>query len=752
MRNTDFFKLEDGGRIRLKVGQELSMEGLVGSVQLADGAFLDSSMWHLVSSDRSSGRDGCGSFDLFEATYQAPHELGVKATYKSYHERPVLSVQMTVANAGSNDVHLGTIGALCCEPPNGVVDAGFRNPTACRVLDQVFYWTGHKELHDYLRPLARERRCAYWSTVVSEPGGRSLVVGIGGPATGRTEIRLWHADGKMGFELCSVLYASVDRQRRLRIPPGGNHATEPVLLAMGNDTWQALSDYADFTCQLLDWRLQHPPYAGIFSAYGSDPNNGDPAATPLTEKRIMDELIPVADTYLSPYGLDTIKTQFRGLSSSGFTERIGAAEAPTPAAAKLVDTIRRNAWCGDGVSQDFPRGIPWHIRQLKSKGYRPALVCRPFLNVKAGTPELDKVAADLFEMTVKEWGYEYLMFDFISVDYESETDTMTVEEGIHRRFKAIRDRLGPEVFIEACMVWPGPVLGIADGFRPGHDWRGGLEHELMQIFASRYYYHGRFFQLDNEFFDPALQPFTWGAQGAEGMQASLDRVRMWVSFCGLLGMSFLGGAALERVSPERWHLFQRALPAVGGNARPLDLMTCSPPGSWRRDVQTPAGSFAVLGLFNYDEERSINRVVRPYEWGLTDGGMHLFFDFWTGDVYGPAYDLTLSISPFSCRILFVQPVPSQPALVGSTRHVTGGVGIEQWSFDQKSKTLEATTAGAPNSEERYYIWLPGNEGVAECRGAIFEIERPRLIRLTVHFGPTGRAEWSLRLDEHIIVP
>jgi len=53
------------------------------------------------------------------------------------------------------------------------------------------------------------------------------------------------------------------------------------------------------------------------------------------------------------------------------------------------------------------------------------------------------------------------MFDFSSHDYESDDDTHTMAEGIRNRFQAVRDRVGPDVFIEACMVAPGPVLGIA---------------------------------------------------------------------------------------------------------------------------------------------------------------------------------------------------------------------------------------------------------------------------------------------------
>ena len=65
--------------------------------------------------------------------------------------------------------------------------------------------------------------------------------------------------------------------------------------------------------------------------------------------------------------------------------------------------------------------------------------------------------------------------------------------------------------------------------------------------------------------------------------------------------------------------------------------------------------------------------------------------------------------------------------------------------------LKAVVTGAPNSQERYYIWLPDNDGVSECTGAVFEIERPRLVRLEVKFDSSGRREWFLKLDRNIPV-
>jgi hypothetical protein len=744
----DVYNNLEKGKIRICIN-DLVLESLVGVLYFADDSVTDSSMWKMLDQHTSTEEDRIGRYKQLTVIYQTTHNLNVETVYKSYHEQPLLSVQVKVNNVGKSDLFLAKIGILRCEPPDGGLDVGFSELSECKILDQVFCWTGHRALYDYLRPLAKEKYYSYWGSLVADTCGRTLTVGIGDHATGRTEIWLREVDGKLGLEINSALSSSLDGQRKLRIPPNGSHTTEPIMLVWGDDPWQALVDYADFTSQLLDLQLK-PPYSGIFSAYGSDPENNAPEKIPLTEKRI-EELIAVVDEYLKPYGLDTIKTQFRGLSSSGFEQKIGADEAQTPVSDQLISTIREKGWSGDGISEDYPHGIPWHIEQLKLKGYRPALVCRPFLNIKAGTPELDQTAADLFEMTVKEWGYQYLMLDFNSADYESEVDTITVEEGFYRRFKAIRDRVGTDIFIEACMIWPGPVLGVADGFRPGHDWRGGLEHELMQAFASRYHYHGRFFQLDNEFFDPALHPFTWGEQGIEGIQASLDRVRMWVSFCGLLGMSYLGGAAMEKVSPERWHLFQRAIPVVDGSAKPLDLMESNPPQRWRRDVNTPAGSFSILGLFNYDEKRPVKKVVRPSEWGLDDNTEYLFFDFWTERVYGPTYDLPLTLEPFSCHILFVQPIPRQPIFIGSTRHVAGKTGLDEWCFNQETGELRIKVSGAQNSHERYYIWLPDNEGVTECIGADFEVERPRLIRLGVNFNSSNYKEVLLKLNKGIPV-
>ena len=321
----------------------------------------------------------------------------------------------------------------------------------------------------------------YWSLGLGEPGGNALVAGIGERATSWASVGFLRAGASLGMEVGGWLWSDA-RERPLRLKPGQTFHLQRMVLLPANDLHQGLTAYAEAVQRYLGLQLRFPPYAGIFSAYGSDPSGRRPEKVPLTEARIQ-SMRAVLDQYLQPYGLDTFKTQFAGLSSGPPGMAMRRAEWTNlpiaPSEQGLIEHVYESAFTPDAYDSrvDFPHGIEAHVRDLKARGYRPALVCRPFLNIRSGPPRYDELAAELFAMAVERWGYEYLMFDFNSHDYESDDDTHTMAEGIRNRFQAVRDRVGPDVFIEACMVAPGPVLGIADGFRQGADWRGGTERK-----------------------------------------------------------------------------------------------------------------------------------------------------------------------------------------------------------------------------------------------------------------------------------
>jgi hypothetical protein len=743
--------LEDTNRISIGLMEQIQLTCYAGMVVLADGTRLGpldlSKARVLIKQDK----DRCGAIDQLSISGLVDKGMRVNMVWSLYRDKPVVALDMSVVNETSEEIFLYRLVPLWGEPPVMGFSGSFPKWPGCRFLQQPDYWSRSAGP----RPIPADSSVpAFWSTVIGSTGETSLAIGIGETARGGSRMDFTAREGRVGVKLSTWLQTDL-KGRKLRLPPGTSYVCHRMLLAAGANPNDALDRYTDFVCKFMNWHLRHPPYTGLFTAYGNDPSNRDPVRHKLSEKRLA-ELMRVVDKYLKPYGLGTTKTQFCGLSSSrpngGPVTKLTAEEAKkTGLVRKLVREIREKGFAPDYYDsrKDFPHGLGWHVKQLAKEGFRPALVCRPFYNIKAATPELDRAAALLFEMAVKDWGYRYLMFDFISVDYDSDNDTITVAQGIANRFRAVRERLGREIFIEACMVWPGPVLGLADGYRPAEDWRGGLEEVLAPVFASRYHYHGRVFQCDNEFFDPASRPFTWGRRAVEHMVSSEDRLRLWVSYNAILGYSYLCGGALERVEPERWWIFQRGMPAQQGRAEPLDLLENSPPKRWIRQCTTPSGTSYVLALFNWDKTSPSDLPVEPKHWGLGDNTDYLFFDFWAGQVYGPARILPNRVAPFSCRILQVHPVPDKPALVGNSRHVTGQVGIEQWQWIPQKAMVKGVFSGAPSSREHYWIWLPGNERVTKCSGAGVEPVRPHVIRLDVHFDKSGRQDWKLRLDKTV---
>ena len=684
MKNsTGSVELTEPHGVLIDLGYGILLNCDQGIVILGDGRCLGGLDCGRVTLEETSSSDALGKYDRLSVSGNIGEDLTPTVMWTLYRDPPVLAVEMEIRNDGADDVIIDRLVLLRGTPPDGGFLGEFP-ARSCRYLAQPHYWPAHFQVLDYVPRLPEVGEAtAYWSTVVGETRERSLAIGIGETATGGAGISFIGNEGRFGLELSSTLRTDL-KNRMFRLRAGSSFGTQRMMLVPGNDPLDALDRYVDYACGYMERALRFPPYTGLFAAYGGNPSNGDPGLVPLGEERI-EELMAVVERYLAPYGLDTIKTQFHGYSSSkpgdGPVRKMTSEEARDPEKVRnLVEEIREKAFAPEDYDSraDYPHGIGWHVAKLSEKGYRPALVSRPFYNVMAGTPSLDHAAARIYEMAVKDWGYRYLMVDFITADYDSDDDTMTVEQGIHNRLRAIREAVGDGVFIEACMVWPGPVLGIADGYRPAHDWRGGLEEDMAGTFACRYHLHGRFFQCDNEFFDPARRPFTWGKSGIEGMQSTEERVRLWTSYNAMLGYSCLTGGCLEKVEPERWHIFQRGIPSEPGRAIPLDFFEHSPPRLWLRKGSTPSGSHTVIGIFNWDNTAVLDARIETRDLQLNEDPECLFYDFWTGEVHGPAKSLPVMLPPFSHKIYQVHVVPSAPSLVGSTRHILGDLGILEW--------------------------------------------------------------------------
>ena len=715
-------------------------------VERADGACSFSSEWETLEVEPLSASDRWGPCLGLKVVLALADELQVEWCAVIYQPRPLAALWMKVRNLGGQDQRLLRLFVLQILAPDrrswqswirrGLLFSTM--PRGCTILQR--------------------------SGAFPSPMGTSTVV-IGALAWENRKATPWlpesasRAPPSRASDSCADSKTSVwkmggwlwvDRQERpLRLPPGKTFELQRMVILTAADMHRGLTEYADLVCKYLDLKLHHPPYGGIFAAYGGDTSGADDLEKcPLTEKRI-ETLRRVVDTHLQPYGLDTFKTQLAGLSSGppGMSLREEWTSLPiAPVEEGLIELVYEKGFTPDIYDSrtDFPNGIEAHVRDLKRRGYRPALVCRPFLNICSGPPAYDELAAELFAMAVERWGYEYLFFDFPRHDYATTDDTHTMAQGIRSRFQAERDRVGPEIFIEASSG-AGTVLGLADGFRHAGDWRGGMENWLVRMACDRYYYHQRWFQLDHEFFDPQLHPFTWGTQGEGGMTATLDRVKMWTSFGALSGFSWLTGGVIEHVSPERWWIFTRALPVYGPCAHPVDLLENDPPRVWLLEAETAGMRYQVVGFFNWSEKPQSVRI-KLADLGIRDRKKYLFFSFWEQQLLGPGRRLDFELPPSSCKVFLFRSMAAEPIWIATDRHVTGAIGLTGFSYDKKNATLEGRCVGPPHTDQFHYIYLPEGLMATSSQGTSLEVPQYRLLKVGVRLDGTGAKSWSVQLQ------
>ena len=414
-------------------------------IQCPEGRTRWSTGWQTMEEVPATGEDRCGSYSGRRVVSRCDEGFEVIWSAVVYLNYPLAALEMAVTNISGVDRQLSRLFVLHADPRKGSSLDTALDPARALILNNG-PWMGIPASDWRLTVPEGQFHQGFWSNGLGVPNGGAVVAGIGEGASSFASVGFMRHSGKPGMELGGWLWTD-QNHAPLRLRSGQTFRLQRMLILSANDLHQGLADYAALVQRYLGHTLRFPPYAGIFSAYGGDPAGEHPERCPLTEERIA-TLRTVVDAHLQPYGLDTFKTQFAGLSSGppGVAHRREwTDQSVAPVSDDLIERVYESGFTPDVYDsrKDFPHGIKAHVRDLRERGYRPALVCRPFLNIRSGPPAYDTLAADLFAMTVERWGYEYLMFDFNSQDYETDDDTHTMAEGIRRRFQAVRDRGRP---------------------------------------------------------------------------------------------------------------------------------------------------------------------------------------------------------------------------------------------------------------------------------------------------------------------
>ena len=285
----------------------------------------------------------------------------------------------------------------------------------------------------------------------------------------------------------------------------------------------------------------------------------------------------------------------------------------------------------------FPHGMKWVADQIRAQGLKPGLWLAVFGdadenfygahkdwflheengNAKLGTwfgtyvadfsnPALKKFLYETYRRHTLDWGYDYFKLD-------GENDTRDIwGQNRVRAFDptldadaAFRETLGlirqamsskPNVFFSACgPEYPTESMGIAQAARLGGDVVGEKEppsfrglRTALEAMRRGYYTHNIAWYGDPDVL-VVRPPLT------------LEEARTWTSILGLSGQLLMLSDDTSTLPEDRRELPKKIIPVA--DITPMELYPAAADRHiWMLHVARPFGSWAVAGLFNWDND------------------------------------------------------------------------------------------------------------------------------------------------------
>jgi hypothetical protein len=285
----------------------------------------------------------------------------------------------------------------------------------------------------------------------------------------------------------------------------------------------------------------------------------------------------------------------------------------------------------------FPHGMKWVADQIRAQGLKPGLWLAVFGNAdedfygahkdwflheengnaKLGTwfgtyvadfsnPALKKFLYETYRRHTLDWGYDYF-----KLDGENDTrdiwgqnrvraydPTLDADAAFRETLGLIRQAMSskPNVFFSACgPVYPTESMGIAQAARLGGDVVGEKEppsfrglRTALEAMRRGYYTHNIVWYGDPDVL-VVRPPLT------------LEEARTWTSILGLSGQLLMLSDDTAALPEDRRELPKKIIPVA--DITPMELYPAATDRHiWMLHIARPFGSWAVAGLFNWDND------------------------------------------------------------------------------------------------------------------------------------------------------
>jgi hypothetical protein len=215
------------------------------------------------------------------------------------------------------------------------------------------------------------------------------------------------------------------------------------------------------------------------------------------------------------------------------------------------------------------------------------------------------------------------------------------------------------------------------------------------------------------------------------------------------GQALLGGAVSLPSPPGGYdegtlRVLRRLLPVYQRSARPIDLFEPAGPRIWHLPIETGAGRWDLVGIFNWSETEPVEVVVPLNALGIPEGTYCTVFGFWEEQYHGVAADqLAVPVAPASVRLLGLRRYQNRPMLAASNSHFTQGASdMTKLQWAPAEMRLSGEFEAQAGREYTLYIVSPPPYAPVLDEGVRLQTEG-NLMMLELQAEADGPVGWSL---------
>jgi len=344
----------------------------------------------------------------------------------------------------------------------------------------------------------------------------------------------------------------------------------------------------------------------------------------------------------------------------------------------------------------------WLLRNEKGRPVNAGFVWNAFCQALDLTnPAALEYTAHVIRTAVHEWGYPYLKLDFLyaaALSGHYQDPTRTRAQVLRMGMQALRQAAGEETFLLGCGAPLGSMLGLVQAMRIGADVSGdwhphifgiglGLRNEpsvpsarvSVRNTLTRTALHRRWWLNDP---DCLLVRAT--------THLTLPEVQSLATAITLSGGALLLSDNLPALSTKRRRIAESLLPVIGQRPWVLDWLDDETPTRLRLDLQSAAGTWHLLALFQWKDQPQPMQFD-PQQFQLPSDN-YWVSSFWDERILSVKAGQTLPLGPIAahgCALLAVRPQqPGKAQYLGSNLHVSQGLEVSDWQENELVLTLK----------------------------------------------------------------